>query len=119
MQTHRDGAKLVPQSAWFIYPVDVDLSGASEPVEVLKQFVLTFGLTFKVDGAEHRFLDVRYFPADVKDFKIDWPSGNIFYSVSMRPPTAAFDRHQLGLGYAMDITKYSESLRRHGIKVTV
>jgi hypothetical protein len=118
VQTHRNGNKQIAQSAWFVYPSDVDLSQASQPIDVLKQFALTFGLPFKVDGVEHKFLQLKELSKG-REAKIDFPKGEVFYSVSFRTSSASTAQpvNHIGIVYCIDLAKYRNALIRHGVKL--
>jgi hypothetical protein len=44
VHTHRVGLDQIVQSAWRIYPDAVDLTEAQEPLDVLRAFVISFGV---------------------------------------------------------------------------
>jgi hypothetical protein len=114
VQSQRHGKKQFAQSAWFVYPTDVDLSEATQPIEVLEKFVLTYGLPFKVNGEEHRFLTETTAKKGVNNY----PLGETFWSVSMRNPNEIVPEGQIGIAYCIDIPKYRDAIKRHGIRIT-
>ena len=106
VQAHRFGRTQVAQSAWRLYPDDIDLSRASRPVDALQAFVEKFGLAFRIDGVERLFVeDIKIPPGGAH---IEWPQGNVFYTYS-----TVIDH--LGLMYCIDFAPYVDYLKKHQV----
>jgi hypothetical protein len=118
VQTHRREMTQVVQSAWRVYPDDVDLTRARSPLDVLKAFVETFGMTVRVGGRSEKFVEsvtvvgtrnalMEITPA---------PRGPYFSSVSQVKTTAP-GVFNVGIAYCIDLVKYAAALRPYGFSV--
>jgi hypothetical protein len=103
------------QSAWRIFPNDIDLSDAQTPIDLLGALVKRFGVDFSFEGKEVRFLDQLELPASqvkyMNEFRIPSNRPDLFFSWSwtVKPDGGV----HLGLGYCMDLTKYRDYLKRN------
>jgi hypothetical protein len=117
VNTNRAGLDQIVLSAWRIYPADVDLSGASQPIDVLRAFAEVFGYTISVGDKKALFVDAQQFPPDAQ-VKIDWTGASTEHFVSFsQTRDVATNLYMIGLAYCIDIAKYRTSLKRHGVKV--
>lgn len=118
VQTHRIGQRQVAQSAWRIYPDEVPLEGARNPLDLLKRFASVFGVPVKArsDSKETMFLEAEVVPAQnqLEIFVRKVP--DFFASVSkvnLNDPTKML----IGTGYGIDMAKYRSALKLRGVKI--
>jgi hypothetical protein len=123
VQSFRRGLEQVAQSAWRIFPSDVDLRNAREPVDVLRAFAESFGINVVVGDKVGKFIDRAMIDkspfTDEMSFQIRTeaaPGGKMFSSWSHRKTTNPSIFH-VGLAYCIDLTKYRASLIAHGSTV--
>jgi len=119
VHTHRVGRKLVAQSAWRIYPDDVDFRTASKPVEVLKAFAEVFGVPIRVGKQEAKFVDSESFLGE-KEAQVAMASGiglaaDLFLSFSHRRTETTL--LTVGIAYCIDMNKYKKAMRQRGFSV--
>jgi hypothetical protein len=118
VQSNRNGYHQVVTSAWRIYPNDVDLLGAKQPIDVLKAFVQVFGCPIRVGESKALFVDTKQFPFDAQ-VKVDWTGAPVdsFFSFS-QTSNAVTSLFRVGIAYCIDLAKYRAALKRRGVNVT-
>ena len=123
VQSYRRGIEQIAQSAWRIYPKDVDLQHAQEPLDVLRAFVEIFGLNVMVGDTKAKFIDKKTFTKSPVSDELDFlvgaespPGVHFFHSWSHRktPNPSIF---HVGLAYCINLTQYRASLIAHGASV--
>jgi hypothetical protein len=122
----RKGDTLIVDDAYRVYHNEVDLIGATSPLDILRRFLEKFGeeteaVIFNEDGtiaqsAQKRlFHDVVYY---LKKGQVLWhhfPSGNKVRFDSNEDDTP----FEMALCYSVSAPKYVDQLRRHGVKAEV
>ncbi len=126
VQTHRQGIVQVAQSAWRVYPTDVDLSHAEKPLDVLKAFVETFGLGITLGNRHTKFIESEPFVGagihaqklihEIAQRNAQFPHLKFFASAS-HVRTVTSDKFNVGVAYCIDLTKYEATLRQRGFSV--
>jgi hypothetical protein len=117
VQTLRSGIDQIVQSARKIYPDDVDLSAATQPIDVLKAFVESFGSPISVGETKALFVDARRFPYDAQ-VKVDWTGAPVEHFVSFsKLEDAATSLFKVGIAFCINIPKYRVALKAHGVAV--
>jgi hypothetical protein len=120
VQTVRQETRQIVQSAWRIFGSDVDLSHASEPIHVLKQFAAVFGLPVRVGDEVSTFIESR---SVLKDSEVNVgyegprTDHEVYWSYSFRGLTSNPRISKIGIAYCIDISRYKAALRRHGFVV--
>jgi hypothetical protein len=116
----RRGIEQVVQSAWRIYPDDVDLAHAAEPLHVLAAFAEVFGAYVNVAGRRAKFIESVTLPKDPSIDQLSYtvqlerpPQSEHFSSWSYRKTTSN-NSFNFGLVFSIDLPPYRDSLRRHG-----
>jgi len=120
VQTVRQDTVQIVQSAWRIFASDVDLSHASEPMHVLKQFAAVFGLPVRVGDQVGTFIESTSFLKDAEvtvGHAVPRSESELFWSYSFRGLTSNPLISKIGVAYCIDITRYKAALRRHGFVV--
>lgn len=112
VQTIRQGINLTANSAWLIFPAIVNLSNASQPIDVLCSFVEAFGVPFKMNGHEHRFIESV---SAGQETKFEFPKGDYFFSVTFRLKEGM--TQQVGAVYCIDLKKYKAFIVTKGISI--
>ncbi len=116
VQCYRKGILQIAQSAWRIFPDSIDLTGAYEPLQVLKAFVAVFGLPVRVGGVEALFIESVLYP---KSEKLTWAfqgaSADGFASLSY-VTTQDPNVLEVGIGYSINLPKYRDYLAKHSVK---
>jgi hypothetical protein len=120
VQSYRRELEQVAQSAWRIFPSDVDLTKAEKPLAVLEAFVERFGIEVQVGDRKGKFIDVTSLPrtGDKMNFQV-LVSGtsplpdDFFFSASNRKTTEILT-FSVGLVYCIDVTAYRKALIAHG-----
>jgi hypothetical protein len=114
IQTFRQGVSLSVNSAWLVFPDQVNLSEAAKPIDVLRSFVKAYGVPFKLNGEEHLFIES--IPAQsMKDNRVELPKGELFYSISFR--NIANEMGVMGAVYCIDVRRYRESILNSGVNI--
>jgi hypothetical protein len=116
VQAVRQGLTQNIQSAWRVFPNDIDLSEAHAPIDLLKALVDRFGEKFAYHGRDVKFVERIILTAtEAKDFRFKVQQNNpgLFFSFSwsLKPDGEA----EIGLGYCMNLRRYSEYLSRNGV----
>lgn len=115
IQTHRVRQTQVVQSAWRVFPGDVDLSSAVEPLDLLKAFVDVYGSVVKVGEVSGKFIENILHPkGESFTFEPGIERKEIFASVShvdTRDPKLV----EIGIAYGIDIPKYRAALSNRGL----
>lgn len=118
--TKRHGDVLSVFNAWRIYPSDVDLSNASTPIDVLREFVNVFGKTLLIEKTEKKFFLYEKMDGISKDDKITFDfdphikkGENVVGQAFIEASKGGVE---IAVGFQIDYDKYSDSLRRHGVK---
>jgi hypothetical protein len=116
VQAHRIGIDQRITAAWFVYPNEVNIESAEEPLDVLKAFVEAFGVPLTVGPTTALFIKSEQFPAGSKiEAKFFGDPRDRFMSISHA--INASGEVRIGAAYCIDLSKYRAALRRHGIKV--
>lgn len=116
VQAHRVATDQRVGAAWRIYPEDINLETAQQPIDVLKAFVEAYGVPISIDGTKVLFIEFRSYPVNVS-IKIDWTGAPEDHFVSIAHTTDLSGRFRIGLTYCIDIPKYSATLKARGVKV--
>jgi hypothetical protein len=115
IQTVRIGMTQVAQSAWRVFPADVDLSKVEDPKGVLRAFVDVFGLNVRVGGTESKFIDVVQYPTGSIQMGMEQRVGvEAFYSWSSRSHTKLENISEIGIAYGINLQAYRAALQSHG-----
>lgn len=129
----RDGNTQHIGSAFRVYPSDVDLTTASEPVDVLKAFVNKYGLTFQLGVRVSKcmvdeVLEVKRSTLALIDRKdrsaftlLDGEKGDYFlplvdYLESQLQGSEGESLVNITLAFMVDISAYVSTLRKHGVQ---
>ncbi len=125
-QTHRQGIAQIAQSAWRVYPADVDLSEAKDPLDVLKAFVETFGLNIPLGNRQTKFIEseplfgkgtnAQQLLRSIIEQNAKLPHLSFFASAS-HVRTLTPNRYNVGVAYCIDLRKYETALRQRGFNV--
>ena len=124
VQCVRHGIDQVTQAAWRIFPTDVDLSTAQQPLDVLKAFVEKFGVEIAVEGHLGKFIDQTQVRKLASEETVTFNLAShqkerdhsYFWSTSHRQtkdPTIV----NVGISYCIDMTVYRQALLAHGASV--
>jgi hypothetical protein len=110
----------VAQSAWRVFPSDVDLSQATSPLDVLKAFVGVFGEIIRIGNQAGKFIEKETYYGDagslVSMMIPSLRSANFFASVS-HVLTTTPGVTNVGVAYCIDMAKYKSAMREHGFNV--
>ncbi|MFJ2988313.1 hypothetical protein ACIPF8_10630 [Collimonas sp. NPDC087041] len=124
----REKTSLKIDGAWLIFHSDVDLSGAQTASEVLERFLNTFGTDVKVmnaneqlsaEGGEGKLILNKTFPmrpgapAGIQTTNPEKTESDIKFCWKQSISTLS-----IVCAFSVDITKYSATLRKHGINIT-
>jgi hypothetical protein len=114
VQAVRQGLMQHVQSAWRIFPNDIDLSEAQSPVDLLKAFALRFGERFVLHGHAAQFVEsLKLSATEFKDFRYKQEmTPERFYSFSWAQNSDG--EGELGLGYCINLVRYREYLSKNG-----
>lgn len=121
VHTIRRGIDLIVQSAWRILPAEVNLDGASVPLDVLARFSDAFGVDVRVGAQKGKLLVSESFPKQANaseiqfDIEIEAPArhGELFASFSHRALTKNPNIFVVGIAFCIDIDRYKSSLKRN------
>lgn len=114
IHTIRAGLKQIAQSAWRIFPDVVDLTGAYEPLHLLKAFVNVFGLPVKIGDHSGLFIESEQHKRDAPiNFAIEHAKETGFASISTSNSIEP-NMIQVGVAYSIDIPKYRAFLVKRG-----
>ena len=123
VQTYRNGMTQIVQSAWRVFPSDVDLTNANRPVEMLKAFAETFGVPITVGRTRSKFVASEFvltggaMGQDLEfEIKVEDVPGDFFMSVS-HVKNSSRTLANVGVAYCIDMNKYKLALRAHGFSV--
>jgi len=112
VQAHRIGADQQVASAWQIYPDDVNIENARQPIDVLRAFVTVYGVPLKVADTKALFVDSESFPIDA-GVMVDWTGAPEDFFVSFaRTANSAAGILRVGVAYCIDLRKYRAALRK-------
>lgn len=123
VQTRRTGNVQSVASVWRIYLKDVNLKNVREPLDVLRAFVEVYGMDFRIaesswgkfflyesiqPGVNQRTTKIL----EVENLKNEnWESGMLFRKSSLGVI-------EIAVAYVINISKYTNDLRRHGVEIT-
>lgn len=117
----RQGRTLIVHCAVRVYLGDVELETAREPIDVLRAFAEKFGFNVTVGKSTGKFIVDEVFPRTLsgeflRGMTIKGTLGLDYFGMLnfINLP----DRHQVVMGFAINITRYAESLRFHGVKTS-
>ncbi|HEV7858387.1 MAG TPA: hypothetical protein VGO91_07130 [Pyrinomonadaceae bacterium] len=118
--TDRHGYTLDVLNAWRVYPSDVDLSTATTPLDVFRAFVETFGTTFRIGDKEKKLFMYEKLPiqTDEEMVKINTLQGVERLIQGQVVGQFNNEMFEVVISYQIDYANYTESLRKHGLKVT-
>jgi hypothetical protein len=117
--SRRTGTKQTADTVLRVYPSEVDLRDAITPLDVLKRFLDVYGLPFTVDDeASPRLLLVYERVKERSDgrpnlssYGFDASLSQDFFMIFRINPDKTMD---LSLVFVLNLTKYRETLKRHG-----
>jgi hypothetical protein len=124
VQSYRRGLEQIPQSAWRIYPTEIDLSQAAAPLDVLKAFVEKFGTMIELAGHKGKFIESASVSKELAamgfglafKFESEGPNINYFNSWSFRHTTDP-TMIDVGIAYCINLNRYRSNLISHGVSV--
>lgn len=117
VQAHRVGIDQKVGAAWRVYPDDVNIELAQKPIDVLKAFVLSYGVPVRVGDTRGLFIESQTYPGG-SQVKIDWTSAPPEHFLSAAHTTSTVDgMFRFGIAYCIDLPKYRLALKRRGVKV--
>jgi len=118
----RSGNVQLVDSAWVVFPSEVNINDGSSPLDVLKSFVSVYGVDFVFAGHKARFMFYRRIPVDawsirakrIGDFlTIEKSEHQYIWSMEVArfydPPSL-----MVTIGFCVDGNKYVSDLRNHG-----
>ena len=117
VQSHRAGVDQHVTAAWKVYPDEVDLKDAREPLDALKAFVNRYGIPVIVGNLRGLFVEPQAFKVGVP-VKIDWTGAPKEHFLSSLHTTTADGIFRIGITYCIDLGKYRTALKAHGARVT-
>jgi hypothetical protein len=118
----RKNLTMIVYQAWRLYPEDLDLTGASSPLDMLKRFALVFGTDLTVGNQHGSFILIGDVP-DGKGVLIQGrvPQGPMGKSIKRQFTFSYFRQARPGIGghhaalmVGIDLDKYREALESHG-----
>lgn len=123
VETERRGDTQLVETAWRVYPSEVDVSKAESPLDVLHAFIDTYGLEFRVgDGEKTKWVYYQTFtlpPGQEKTqvLKFENPglvshTGHAIVSIDKTSRLV-----EVALAYVVNLSKYSVDLKKHGVTV--
>jgi hypothetical protein len=117
----RQGQTLIVHCAWRIYPSNVDLQDAQEPIDVLEAFVKIFGLAIVVGKTRGKFIINEEFPRiageSLRTYSIRGTGGVAYFG--MLSMIDLPDRHRVVMAFAIDTTCYLDCLISHGVRASL
>lgn len=129
--SYREGQVQEIEAAFRVYRSDVEIRATSNPMDILKAFVQTYGLTFQVGSEvskyiENQVLGVNPFgPYDIALQKemhpLDGAKGDYYYPVIAGAQTHIHAPHsqtvtvRIVFAFIVNISKYAATLRRHRV----
>jgi hypothetical protein len=116
VQTHRLGVDQKVGAAWQVYPQDVNIRAAQQPLDVLKAFAEVYGVPVVVGQTKALFIESELYPPGVT-VNIDWTGAPQEHFLSTSSTTDASGRLRVGITYCIDVPKYRAALKAHGVKV--
>jgi hypothetical protein len=127
----RKGLIQTPLGVFRVYPSDVDLNSMSQPLDLVRAFVATFGLTFRLGNIVSSFmvnevvkreedgpiLDLFDQAEDELEI-LSAPAGTyylplIFHGATRFRGTEGEVLSEIFIAFVIDITKYAATLRKH------
>lgn len=121
--TKRHDDTLTVINAWRVYPSDVDLSRAETPLDVLRAFVESFGIEFKIGGVEKKLFMYERVAVKDKGEHIEVHFDPKIADGDQVVGQAFFEQKQgvleVAVAFEIDYIVYAESLRRHGVRVAM
>jgi hypothetical protein len=103
------------QSAWQVYPDDVNIEAARQPLDVLKAFVEVYGIPLRVGNTTSLFIESeRHLGGPNITIAATAPPDHY---LSASSTTDAQGNVRVGVSYCIDMTRYKTALERHGIKI--
>ena len=118
IQTYRSGMKQIAQSAWRVFPSEVDMSKVEDAKGVLRAFVDVFGMTIKIGTIEAKFIDSVQVVGSELEVAVQSEVGSeSFFSWCGRRDPITKLTTEVGIAYRIDLIAYRAMLRRHGYPV--
>jgi hypothetical protein len=124
VETERRGDAQLVATAWRVYPSDVDISKAESPLDILRAFINTYGMEFRVfgEGGKVKFVYYQAFtPPPGKEqeiLKLEHPPkqgrGEAHAMVAHNKLSGLVE---VALAYVINTSQYGEDLRKHGVTV--
>jgi hypothetical protein len=117
----RQGRTLIVQNAWRVYLSDVDLTNAKKPIDVLSAFANEFGFEILVGSQVGKFIvdETISLPDQqmIRAYTLKGVLGKQYLATmsGKNVPGA----HRVVVAYAIDLTRYEESLRRHRVRTSL
>jgi hypothetical protein len=116
VQSHRVGTDQRVGAAWQVFPQDVNIELAGQPLDVLKAFVEVYGVPVKVGTSHGLFIEPTLYPPGTA-VKLDWTGAPQDCFVSTLQTTDAAGYIRVGITYCIYLPRYRAALRSHGVKV--
>jgi hypothetical protein len=120
VQTHRRGVAQIAQSAWRVYPSDVNLESAERPLDVLKAFVDVFGLPVQVGPKRGKLIECETLRGDTvptAEVMFSIPQNTDYLATISQVRSTQPDTLNVGMAYCVNINKYAASLRKRGFNI--
>jgi hypothetical protein len=116
VQSHRFGMDQRVSAAWQVFPQDVNIERAVQPLDVLKAFVEVYGVPIKVGTTHGLFIESTLYPPGTA-VKLDWTGAPQDFFVSSLQTTDPAGYLRVGIAYCIHVPRYRAALRSRGVKV--
>lgn len=119
----REGNVIHVENAWRVYHLEVELSSAHTPLDFLRAFIDVYGLEIQVGDRSGKFITEVFVPQHLLSTRTNFIQGmeksKDFSAFAFMKPVQGLIRKgaEVGMAFAIDMSKYKTDLRRHGVKV--
>jgi hypothetical protein len=128
--SHREGQTQRVHCAFRAYPSDMDLNNANEPIEIVRAFVNSYGLTLRIGSSVSKFMHNETVSIDetislTDQWEIlDGQKGDSYWTyinggITRFQASSAEKITEVVLAFALDISRYTTTLRKHNVRFSL
>jgi hypothetical protein len=122
VQAQRYRSSLAVVAAWRVYLSEVSLNRALTPIDVLREFVETYGLDEDWGITTSKFLFNKKIPFDRLEPQLLENRENVLNPQGVCILSAFRDKSNrvliVAIAYSIDLTKYRRDIKKHGVHLT-
>ncbi|MGV8998580.1 MAG: hypothetical protein ACOH12_16690 [Parvibaculaceae bacterium] len=118
--SQRSGATQIVQSAWRVYPSEVDISHASKPLDILRAFSNVYGREIFAGTQKSKFISNERILSQGKGqvtLQVAHREGAPTFSTVSYHTSPDMQSIEIVVAFEIELNLYADNLQKHGVKI--